>query len=236
MIECRSLTKKFGSQLAVDNLSFEARPGKVTGFLGRNGAGKTTTLRVLLGLVRASSGSALVEAHAYADLSDPIRMVGAVLEEVTFHPGRTGRAHLSVLALAAGIPTVRVAEVLKMVELSHAADVRVGHYSLGMRQRLSLASALLGEPRALVLDEPANGLDPQGIRWLREFLRARADEGSAVLFSSHMLSEVSELVDDVVVIDHGRLVHSGPLREMTSGDARLEDAFFELTGSAPEAK
>jgi ABC-2 type transport system ATP-binding protein len=236
VIACRSLTKTFGRHLAVDRLSFEACPGKVTGFLGRNGAGKTTTLRILLGLARATSGSALIDGHAYADLRDPIGSVGAVLEESTFHPGRTAHVHLTALALAAGIPLVRVAEVLRMVELTADADMRVGHYSLGMRQRLSLAAALLGKPSALILDEPANGLDPQGIRWLRTFLRARASEGSAVLLSSHMLSEVSELVDEVVIIGHGRLVHAGSLHEMTAGGARLEDAYFELTGSAPEAR
>jgi ABC-2 type transport system ATP-binding protein len=202
----------------------------VTGFLGRNGAGKTTTLRVLLGLTPATSGSALINGHRYADLADPVSTVGAVLEDSTFHPGRTARAHLSILTLAAGIPPSRATEVLGMVELLHAADVRVGRYSLGMRQRLSLAVAVLGNPHALVLDQPANGLDPHGIRWLREFLRAQAAEGCAVLISSHMLSEVAHLVDDVVVIDHGMLVHAGSLAEMTAGGAVLEDVFFELTG------
>jgi ABC-2 type transport system ATP-binding protein len=217
MLEVSSLTKRFGATLAVDSLTFTATPGSVLGFLGPHGAGKTTTLRTLLGLTLPTSGEATVDGRSYRDLSDPVRVVGAVLEGPQFHPGRTGRNHLRVLAAAAGLPATRVAEVLRLVELDGAGDRRVKGYSLGMRQRLSLAGALLGDPRALVLDEPANGLDPQGIRWLRDFLRARADEGRTVLISSHVLAEVAQTVDEVVVISRGRLAAQGRLEELTRG-------------------
>jgi ABC-2 type transport system ATP-binding protein len=171
MLQVSNLTKRFGSKVAVDNLSFSASPGRILGFLGPNGAGKTTTIRTLLGLARPSGGNATIDGRPYRQLADPVRAVGAVLEGRQFHPGRSGRNHLRVLATASGLPRSRVEEVLRLVELEGAAKRRVKGYSLGMRQRLSLASALLGEPAALVLDEPANGLDPQGIRWLRDFLR-----------------------------------------------------------------
>ena len=217
MLEVDSLTKRFGATLAVDGLSFKAEPGRVLGFLGPNGAGKTTTLRTLLGLTIPTSGSASVDGRSYRELDDPVRVLGAVLEGPQFHPGRTGRNHLRVLASAAGLSATRVDEVLKLVELDGAGGRRVKGYSLGMRQRLSLASALLGDPRALVLDEPANGLDPQGIRWLRDFLRARAAEGRTVLISSHVLSEVAQTVDEVVVVSRGRLIAQGTVDELTAG-------------------
>ena len=214
MLEFHSLSKRFGATLAVDDLSFATTPGRILGFLGPNGAGKTTSLRALLGLTLPSSGSATVDGRPYRELRDPVGVVGAVLEGPQFHPGRTGRNHLRGLAAAAGRPRSRVEEVLALVELEGAADKRLKGYSLGMRQRLSLAGALLGDPRALVLDEPANGLDPQGIRWLRDFLRGRAAEGRTVLISSHVLAEVSQTVDDVVVISRGRVVGQGTLEEL----------------------
>jgi ABC-2 type transport system ATP-binding protein len=217
MLEVHELTKRFGQNVAVDGLSFKATPGRVLGFLGPNGAGKTTTLRILLGLTMPSSGSATVEGRRYRDLDDPVKVVGAVLEGPQFHPGRTGRNHLRVLAAAAGLPRSRVDEMLTLVELNGAGEKRVKGYSLGMRQRLSLAGALLGDPRALVLDEPANGLDPQGIRWLREFLRRQASEGRTVLVSSHVLAEMAQTVDEVVVISRGKLVAQGSLDELTRG-------------------
>jgi ABC-2 type transport system ATP-binding protein len=215
MLAVDELTKRFGATLAVDQLSFRASPARVLGFLGPNGAGKTTTLRTLLGLTLPTSGTATVEGRPYRVLRDAIEVVGAVLEGPQFHPGRTGRNHLRVLATAAGLPAGRVDEVLRLVELDGAGRRRVKGYSLGMRQRLSLAGALLGDPRALVLDEPANGLDPQGIRWLRDFLRARASEGRTVLISSHVLAEVAQTVDEVVVISRGRLVAHGAIDELT---------------------
>src|ERR671915_397615 len=217
MLEVDSLTKRFGATLAVDGLSFKAEPGRVLGFLGPNGAGKTTTLRTLLGLTIPTSGSATVDGRPYRELRDPVGVVGAVLEGPQFHPGRTGRNHLRGLAAAAGRPRSRVEEVLALVELEGAADKRLKGYSLGMRQRLSLAGALLGDPRALVLDEPANGLDPQGIRWLRDFLRGQAGQGRTVLVSSHVLAEMAQTVDEVVVISRGKLVATGSLDELTAG-------------------
>jgi ABC-2 type transport system ATP-binding protein len=215
-VEVRSLTKRYGSTVAVDALSFAVARGQITGFLGPNGAGKSTTLRALLGLVRPTSGEARVEGEPYAALREPLQTVGAVLEAENFHPARSGRNHLRVLAAASGIPTGRVDEVLGEVELTAAARRRVGGYSLGMRQRLSVAGALLGRPRLLVLDEPANGLDPEGIRWLREFLRRFAAEGGTVLISSHVLAEVAQLADEVVIIHHGRLVAQEPLGALTA--------------------
>ena len=219
MLEIQELTKRYGATLAVDGLSFRAEPGRVLGFLGPNGAGKTTTLRTLLGLTLPTSGQATVNGQSYRSLTDPISQVGAVLEGPQFHPGRTGRNHLRMLAMAAGLPAGRVDELLRLVELDSAGGKRVKGYSLGMRQRLSLAAALLGDPRALVLDEPANGLDPQGIRWLRDFLRAQAAEGRTVLISSHVLAEVAQTVDEVVVVTRGRLVAQGSLDELTQGAA-----------------
>ena len=214
MIEVAELTKRYGSVLAVDDLSFVARPGVVTGFLGPNGAGKSTTLRVILGLVHPSSGGARVLERPYAALERPVRQVGAVLEALDAHPGRSGRNHLRVLAAATGIPRARVDEVLELVELTGAARRRVKGYSLGMRQRLGLAAGLLGDPEVLVLDEPANGLDPQGIRWLRDLLRTLAAEGRTVLISSHVLAEVAQTVDEVVIIHRGKLVQQAAMEDV----------------------
>jgi ABC-2 type transport system ATP-binding protein len=216
-LEVRGLTKRFGSTIAVDDLSFAVEPGRITGFLGPNGAGKTTTLRTLLGLIRPSSGEALVTGVPYRKLGEPIRTVGAVLEASSYHPGRSGRNHLRVLATAGGIPRARVEEVLADVELTDAANRRVGGYSLGMRQRLGLATALLGDPEVLVLDEPANGLDPAGIRWLRDLLRSLAAEGRTILVSSHVLAEVAQTVDRVVIIHRGRLVQQASIAEVLAG-------------------
>ena len=220
MIEVQGLTKRFGSTLAVDDLTFSVEPGRITGFLGPNGAGKSTTMRVILGLVRPTAGTTAVLGLPYPQLENPVRRVGVLLETFDAHPGRTGRNHLRVLALAGGIPRSRVDEVLAMVDMSTAARRRVKGYSLGMRQRLGLAAALLGDPEVLVLDEPANGLDPQGIRWLRDFLRSLAAEGRTILVSSHVLSEVAQTVDDVVIIHRGSLVEHAAMAEveaMTAG-------------------
>jgi ABC-2 type transport system ATP-binding protein len=214
MIEVEHLTKRFRSATAVDDLSFSVPRGRITGFLGPNGAGKTTTLRVLLGLALPTSGRASVAGKRYRELDAPLKTVGAVLEASNYHPARTGRNHLRVLAAAAGIANARVDQVLAEVELSDAARRRVGGYSLGMRQRLSVAAALLGEPELLVLDEPANGLDPEGIRWLRNFLRSFADGGGTVFVSSHVLAEVSQLADEVVIIHRGKLVAHQPVVEL----------------------
>src|SRR6478735_3925876 len=213
-IEVAGLTKHFGPVKAVDDLSFTVDEGRVTGFLGPNGAGKTTTLRMLLGLVNPTSGTATVHGQPFATLQDPVHTVGAVLDGGMLHPGRSGRNHLRTLARATGIGNQRVDELLELVALSDAANRRAGGYSLGMRQRLGLAAALIGDPKVLVLDEPANGLDPQGIRWLRDFLRRLAGEGRAILVSSHVLAEVSQTVDDVVVINKGRSVAQAPLAEI----------------------
>lgn len=230
-IDIEGLTKDFGATRAVDDLSFEVVPGRVTGFLGPNGAGKTTTLRILLGLVEPTAGRATIDGQRYRDLDDPRRKVGAVLEASGMHPGRTGRNHLRVIQNAAGLPESRVDETLTLVELIDAADRRVGKYSLGMRQRLAIAAALLGDPEVLVLDEPANGLDPAGIRWLRELLRGMATQGRTVIVSSHMLAEVSQSVDDVVIIGGGCLLRKGPLHEITDDGLDLEETFLALTGS-----
>jgi ABC-2 type transport system ATP-binding protein len=214
VIAVERLTKRYGKTLAVDDLSFQVEPGAVTGFLGPNGAGKTTTLRILLDLVRATSGSATIDGRRYRELEDPAERVGAVLEAANFHPGRKGRNHLRVLARPQGIPDRRVDELLELVGLSGAAKMRVKAYSLGMRQRLTIAGALLGDPEVLILDEPANGLDPEGIRWLRRFLRGLADTGRTVFVSSHVLSEVAQLADNVVIIHRGRLILHTSLREI----------------------
>jgi ABC-2 type transport system ATP-binding protein len=213
-LEARGLTKHFGEFVAVDDLSFTVEFGTVTGFLGPNGAGKTTTLRMLLGLVRPTSGEGFVLGAPYRALADPMRSVGAVLEATSFHPGRSARSHLRILCTANGIPLARADELIDLVGLRDAAKRRVGGFSLGMRQRLALAGALVGDPRVLVLDEPANGLDPEGIRWLRDFLRYLAQQGKAVLVSSHVLAEVQQTVDHVVIIRAGRAVRSGPLRDV----------------------
>ncbi|MGE5762707.1 MAG: ATP-binding cassette domain-containing protein, partial [Mycobacterium leprae] len=215
-VEVEGLTKRFGRVTAVDELSFRVEAGRVTGFLGPNGAGKTTTLRCLLGLVAPTAGRAVVGGRRYARLERPLGTVGAVLDAGGFHPGRTAVTHLRALATAAGLPERRIGEVLELVGLAEAAGRRVGGFSLGMRQRLALAGALLGDPAVLLLDEPANGLDPGGMHWLRGFLRHLAAEGRTVLVSSHVLAEVAQTVDDVVIIARGRLVRAAPLDEVTA--------------------
>jgi ABC-2 type transport system ATP-binding protein len=217
-IAVERLSRSYGSVTAVRELSFTAEPGRVCGFLGPNGSGKTTTLRCMFGLVRPDAGGATFDGRAYVELRDPVAHVGALLDPDAHHPDRTGREHLRVLCDAAGLPLSHADEALRLVELEPAADRRAGGYSLGMRQRLHLAAALLGDPAALVLDEPANGLDPQGIRWLRDRLRALAAEGRCVLLSSHVLAEVRQTVDDVVVIAEGRRVAAGTLGEVLATD------------------
>ncbi len=215
-IEVRNLTKSFGAVRAVDDLSFTVEPGRVTGFLGPNGAGKTTTLRMLLGLVGIDGGSATIGGRRYAEIPRPASRVGAALEAASFHPGRTARDHLRTLAPLVGVPDSRCDRVLEQVGLDTAARRKVGGFSMGMRQRLGLASTLLGDPGVLILDEPANGLDPEGIVWLRSLLRHLAGEGRTVLVSSHVLGEVQATVDDVVIIARGRLVHDSPLTDLVA--------------------
>ena len=231
LIEFQGLTKRFGSLLAVDDLTFGVEPGEIVGFLGPNGAGKTTTLRMLLGLVRPTAGTAILCGHPYRELRDPLRRVGVVLEGAGAHPARTARAHLRMQAMASGSGVARVDEMLDLVGLTRAGDRRVGQFSLGMRQRLGLAAALLPDPDVLILDEPTNGLDPEGVRWLRDLLRAQADGGRTVLVSSHLLAEVAQSVDSVVILNRGRLVTQAPLARLLSGtgSASLEDAFMRLT-------
>jgi ABC-2 type transport system ATP-binding protein len=211
VLRVTGLSKRFGAVQAVDDLSFAVEPGRVTGFLGPNGAGKTTTLRILLGLVAPTSGRVTIGGRTYHELHRPLQVVGAALEAASFHPGRTARDHLRVYAPQAGVPDARCDEVLDLVGLGAVAGRRVGGFSLGMRQRLALATTLLGDPSVLLLDEPANGLDPEGIAWLRGFLRHLASQGRTVLVSSHVLSEVQQTVDDVVIIARGRLVHASDL-------------------------
>ncbi|MEU8076619.1 ABC transporter ATP-binding protein [Catellatospora citrea] len=222
-IDVKGLTKLYKNVRAVDDLSFTVSPGRVTGFLGPNGAGKTTTLRMVLNLVRPTAGTTTIGGRRYADLTDPIRKVGALLEASGAHRGRTGRNHLRVLCDAAGIPVSRADEVLDTVGLTPAADRKFKGYSLGMRQRLGIAAALLGDPDVLILDEPANGLDPEGIRWMRDLLKSLADEGRTVLVSSHLMSEMELLADDVVIIAAGKLVQQGPLAEVidSAGGAQM---------------
>jgi ABC-2 type transport system ATP-binding protein len=231
VVECRALSKRYGDVLAVDEINFSLPRGTVTGFLGPNGAGKTTTLRLLLGLSEPTGGDALVFGRRYRELEQPSRRVGAVLESTDYHPSRSGRDHLRMLALAADLPSSRVKDVLELVQLSKPAGRRVRTYSLGMRQRLGVAAALLGDPELLILDEPANGLDPAGVRWLRTFLQGLAGEGRTVLVSSHLLAEVAQTVDRVIIIDHGRLLAQGTLDELTGDGRNLEDVYLELTGS-----
>ncbi len=216
MINVDHLTKRYGTVAAVDGLSFEVGPGRVTGFLGPNGAGKTTTLRILLGLTAPASGTATIDGVRYRDLPQPARSVGAALDNDCFHPGRSAIEHLRITATAAGIGRGRAAEVLRMAGLTEAAGRRVGTFSLGMRQRLTLATTLLGDPGVLILDEPLNGLDPDGIRWMRDLLRQLARDGRTVLVSSHLLAEAAQTVDDVVVINRGRLAAKGPVTELTA--------------------
>jgi ABC-2 type transport system ATP-binding protein len=227
-VSVRALTKRFGPVLAVNDLTFDVPSGQITGFLGPNGAGKTTTLRMALDLIRPTAGQALIGGQPYRDLAHPRRVVGALLESTGFHPGRRGRDHLRVLATIAGVPLARVDEVIDLVQLTEAADRRVGGYSLGMRQRLGLAAALLADPAVLVLDEPGNGLDPAGLAWLRGLLRAQAAQGRTVLVSSHVLSEVAQTVDQIVIVHKGLLRYAGPLAELDS----LEATFLDLTTAA----
>ena len=229
VVSVRSLCKRYGEVVAVDGLTFSLEPGTITGFLGPNGAGKTTTLRLLLGLAEPTAGEALVFGRRYRELDQPTRRVGAVLESNDFDPGRSGRNHLRALALATGVSYGRVDELLALVELEEAAGRPVRGYSLGMRQRLGLAGALLGDPELLLLDEPANGLDPVGVRWLRGFLRRLAGEGRTVLVSSHGLAEVAQTVDQVVIIDRGRLIATVRLDELADSAGSLEDLYVELT-------
>jgi ABC-2 type transport system ATP-binding protein len=229
VIEVDGLTKRFGPVLAVDRLSFTVERGTVVGFLGPNGAGKTTTLRMLLGLVRPDEGTATINGKAYRDLAEPPHQVGAVLEAAGFYPGRTARSHLLIQAMASQCDPSRIDDVLELVDLASAADRRVGGFSLGMRQRLGLATALLADPEVLILDEPANGLDPDGVRWLRDLLQGLAAEGCTVLVSSHILAEVAQTVDTVVILDHGRLISQSSLAELTLGAEDLEEAFLRLT-------
>jgi ABC-2 type transport system ATP-binding protein len=224
-VRIRDLTKRYGDVVAVEGLTFDVPDGAVTGFLGPNGAGKTTTLRMLVGLARPSAGAALIDGRPYRDLRQPRRTVGAVLESGGFHPGRRGREHLRILAGSAGLPAGRVDEVLDEVGLSDAADRRVRTYSLGMRQRLGLAGALLGDPELLILDEPGNGLDPAGMAWLRALLRRRAAGGGTVLVSSHVLAEVAQTADHIVIVDRGRLRHEG------AAGPDLERTFLLATGA-----
>ncbi|GAB94783.1 ABC-2 type transport system ATP-binding protein [Kineosphaera limosa] len=235
MIDIDRLVKRHGTRTVLDSVSFTAQPGRITAFLGPNGAGKSSTLRILLGLDRADGGRALVDGEPYAALRAPLRSVGAMLDGPGAHRTRTARAHLDWVARSNGIPRRRVPQVLQQVGLDHAATMRVGRYSLGMGQRLGIAAALLGEPRALVLDEPANGLDPDGIRWMRRLLRGHADAGGTVLLSSHLMAEVAGLADDLAVIAGGRVVALGTVAEVSSGHESLEDAFFSLTAPAPES-
>ncbi len=232
VITIDGLVKRRGGKEILAGIGFEARPGRVTGFLGPNGAGKSSTLRILLGLDRADAGTALVDGVPFPALADPVRTAGAVLDGSGAHRSRTGRAHLRWVARSAGLPPARVDEVLALVGLTDAAAKRVGGYSLGMGRRLALATALLGDPSVLILDEPLNGLDPEGIRFVRTFLRERARSGRTVLLSSHLMGELAETVDDVVVIDRGRIVATGTLAEVTGAHRNLEDAFFALTSGS----
>jgi ABC-2 type transport system ATP-binding protein len=236
-IELDHLTKRYGAVTAVDDLSFTLEPGSITGFVGVNGAGKSTTLRMLLGLTRPTAGTATIDGRRYADLPDPAHAVGALTDPDVFHPARSGRNALRVLARPAGIHDRRVDELLELVDLAGAARRRVGGYSTGMRQRLGLAAALLGDPPTLVLDEPANGLDPMGIAWLRGLLRGLADQGRTLLISSHQLAELAQTTDDVIVIHRGRLVARGSTAELMSShqSASLEELFLDLVSNGTQS-
>lgn len=230
LVEVRELSKRFGEVQAVESLSFSAMPGRVTGFLGPNGSGKTTTLAMVLGLVRADSGTATIGGVSYAELERPALTVGASLS-ANFHPAHTGRAHLDIVRRGIGVPEATVADTLELVGMTDAADRKTGGYSLGMRQRLALAAALLGDPQVILLDEPINGLDPEGIRWIRLFLQHLAREGKTVLLSSHLLTEVQQTVDDVVVIRRGELAFSGTLQELQNNSG--ERAVLVSAGDQP---
>ncbi|KAB8170830.1 ATP-binding cassette domain-containing protein [Streptomyces sp. 3MP-14] len=234
MLSFDGVTKRHGHRTVLTDVTFRALPGRVTAFLGPNGAGKSSALRILLGLDRASSGAALVNGRRYRDLRTPLRTVGALLEGSGAHPSRTARAHLAWVARSNGIPGRRVDEVLERVGLAAAGRSRVRRFSLGMGQRLGLAAALLGEPEVLVLDEPANGLDPAGLRWLRELLRGHADGGGTVLLSSHQIGEVASVADDLAVIAGGRVLAHGSLARLTAGHDSLEGAYFAWTGGAEQ--
>lgn len=229
MLTFDHLTKTRGSRQVLSEITFAAQPGRITGFAGPNGAGKSSTLRILLGLDRPTSGRALVDGRPFASLRDPLRSIGAVLDGSGAHRSRTGRSHLRWIARSAGIANARVEEVLELLEIAEAGSKRVATYSLGMGRRLGLAAALLGEPAALVLDEPINGLDPEGIRWVRTFLREQARAGRTVLLSSHQMGELAETVDDVVVIHQGHIVAGGTLAQVAGDHESLEEAFFALT-------
>ena len=234
MIEARGLTKRFGRTVAVDGLSFDVRPGTVTGFLGPNGSGKSTTMRMITGLDRPDAGRASIGGRRYPELGWPLREVGALLEAKSCHPGRSARAHLAALAASNRIPARRVGEVLGIVGLEHAAGTRAGTFSLGMAQRLGIATALLGDPGVLLLDEPVNGLDPEGIRWLRTLLRSLAAEGRTVLVSSHLISEMALTAGDLIVVGQGRLLAQTTVTELSARARSLEDAFLALTAGAAE--
>ena len=233
MIEARNLTRRYGRTVAVDALSFDVRPGGVTGFLGPNGSGKSTTMRLILGLDRLDAGQARIGGRRYHELRWPLREVGALLEARS-HPGRSARSHLAALAAGNAIPRSRVDEVLDMVGLAGAAGRRAGKFSLGMGQRLGIAAALLGDPGVLLLDEPVNGLDPEGVRWIRDLLRSLAAEGRTVFVSSHLISEMALTADRLVVIGRGRLLADTTVAELSAGSGSLEDAFFRLTGGTVE--
>jgi ABC-2 type transport system ATP-binding protein len=234
MIEVRGLTKRYGPTVAVDGLSFDVRPGTVTGFLGPNGSGKSTTMRMIIGLDAPDAGQARIGGRRYRELGWPLREVGALLEARAFHPGRSARAHLAALAAANGIPRSRVEEVLGVVGLETAAGRRAGKFSLGMAQRLGIATALLGDPGVLILDEPVNGLDPEGIRWLRTLLKSLAAQRRTVLVSSHLISEIALTADHLVVIGQGRLLAETTVAELSARASSLEEAFFALTEGSAE--
>ena len=234
MIEARGLVKRYGSTTAVDHLSFDVRPGTVTGFLGPNGAGKSTTMRMIIGLDRPDAGQARINGHGYRELRWPLREVGALLEAKAFHPGRTARAHLTALAAANAIPRRRVNDVLEITGLEQAAERRAGKFSLGMAQRLGIAAALLGDPAVLLLDEPGNGLGPDGIRWIRNLLKSLAAAGRTVLVSSHLISEIAQTADQLVVIGRGRLLAQTSVAELAARSSSLEEAFFALTEGSTE--
>jgi len=234
MIEARGLVKRYGSTPAVDHLSFDVRPGTVTGFLGPNGAGKSTTMRMILGLDRPDAGTARVNGQNYHDLRWPLREVGALLEAKAFHPGRSARAHLTALAAGNAIPRRRVNDVLEITGLATAADRRAGKFSLGMAQRLGIAAALLGDPAVLLLDEPVNGLDPEGIRWIRGLLKNLAADGRTVFISSHLISEVAQTADQLIVIGQGRLLAQTTVAGLSARGSSLEEAFFQLTEGSAE--
>jgi ABC-2 type transport system ATP-binding protein len=234
MIQVRGLTKRYGPTLAVDALSFDVRPGAVTGFLGPNGAGKSTTMRMILGLDAPDVGEARIGGRRYRELRWPLREVGPLLEAKAFHPGRSAHAHLAALAASNEIPRSRVEEVLGIVGLEGAARRRAGRFSLGMAQRLGIAAALLGDPGVLLLDEPVNGLDPEGIRWVRTLLRSLAAQGRVVVVSSHLISEMALTADQLVVIGQGRLLAETSVAELSASSASLEEAFLELTSGSVE--